>query len=108
MKILVVDDDRFNLRVARDIITANVDHAGVLICDKPETVMELLATENIGVILPGIAFGLLKKHGGDLWADSDIIHDPVAAFWRDGVRNRRVDCRGEKNDGKKECRIVCR
>lgn len=51
MKILVVDDDRFNLRVARDIITANVDHAGVLICDKPETVMELLATENIGVVL---------------------------------------------------------
>ena len=33
--------------------------------------MDLLATENIGVILPGIAFGLLKKHGGDLWMDSE-------------------------------------
>ena len=51
MKILVVDDDNFNLRVAQDIILANVANDGVMICNKPETVMELLTRHKIGVIL---------------------------------------------------------
>ncbi|MDR3588873.1 MAG: response regulator [Negativicutes bacterium] len=51
MKILVVDDEKFNLVMARDIIEAGVENDGVLLCSNPEEVMPLLARQDIGIVL---------------------------------------------------------
>jgi len=51
MKILVVDDEKFNLVVANDLLVSQVENDGVILCKKPETVMGILAAENIGVVL---------------------------------------------------------
>jgi signal transduction histidine kinase len=51
MKILVVDDEKFNLVVANDLLVSQVENDGVILCKKPETVMGILADENIGVVL---------------------------------------------------------
>ncbi|MDR3566029.1 MAG: response regulator [Negativicutes bacterium] len=51
MKILVVDDERFNLVMARDIIVAGVENDGVIMCNKPEEAMALLAEHDIDIVL---------------------------------------------------------
>lgn len=47
MKILVVDDDKFNLMIAKDSLEDQVEHSGILLCRNPLEVMDLLATEEI-------------------------------------------------------------
>ena len=80
MKILIVDDDKFILAVARDIIAANVPNDGVLVCSTPENVPEILKEQNIGVVLldiimPGYnGIDLLKFiRGRDEFKDVQII-----------------------------------
>ncbi|MEN6566916.1 MAG: response regulator [Veillonellales bacterium] len=51
MKILIVDDEKFNLVTARDIIKAHVENQEILLCQSPEQVMELLAEHDIGIVL---------------------------------------------------------
>ena len=51
MKILVVDDDKFNLMIAKDSLEDQVEHSGILLCRNPLEVMGLLETEEIGVVL---------------------------------------------------------
>ncbi len=59
MKILVVDDEKFNLVVANDLLVSQVENDGVILCKKPETVMGVLAAENIGVVLLDIVMPIL-------------------------------------------------
>lgn len=59
MRILVVDDEKFNLIIARDIIEANIANSKLILCNSPEAVMELLAQNDIDIVLldiimPGI------------------------------------------------------
>ncbi|MEN6413939.1 MAG: response regulator [Veillonellales bacterium] len=51
VKILIVDDEKFNLVMARDIIEAHVENQEILLCQSPEQVMELLAQQDIGIVL---------------------------------------------------------
>jgi len=51
MNILVVDDERFNLVMAKDIIEPNVADSTTILCSKPEQVMKLLEQNNIDIIL---------------------------------------------------------
>ena len=51
MKILVVDDDKFNLMIAKELLEDQLEHSGILLCRNPLEVMDLLATEEIGVVL---------------------------------------------------------
>ena len=51
MKILVVDDDKFNLMIAKDLLEDQLEHSGILLCRNPLEVMDLLASEEIGVVL---------------------------------------------------------
>ena len=64
MKILVVDDEKFNLAIAKAVIEENVQAEGVILCNRPELVMELLEEQNIGVILLDII--MPKINGIDL------------------------------------------
>jgi len=80
MKILIVDDDKFNLTLARDIIEANVENGGILVCNTPNIVPDILAKESVGVILldivmPGInGIDLLKYiRGQNEFNDIQII-----------------------------------
>ncbi len=66
MKILVVDDEKFNLAVARDLLEAHVENQGVILCNDPDDVMNILALEDVGIVLLDIimpkidGFALLK------------------------------------------------
>lgn len=51
MKILVVDDEKFNLAIAKAVIEANIKSEGVVLCNRPELVMTMLAEQEFGVIL---------------------------------------------------------
>jgi two-component system, NtrC family, sensor kinase len=51
MKILVVDDEKFNLVIARDLLEVHVDNQGIILCKEPVKVMEILATEDVGIVL---------------------------------------------------------
>jgi len=51
MKILVVDDEKFNLAVARDLLEAHVENQGVILCNDPDEVMNILALEDVGIVL---------------------------------------------------------
>jgi signal transduction histidine kinase len=51
MKILVVDDEKFNLVIARDLLEAHVDNQGIILCKEPVKVMEILAAEDVGIVL---------------------------------------------------------
>lgn len=52
MKILVVDDEKFNQVIARDIIEAKIPNDGIIVCGSPESVMPILAQDrDIGIIL---------------------------------------------------------
>ena len=51
MKILVVDDDKFNLMIAKDLLEDQLEHSGILLCRNPLEVMDLLASDEIGVVL---------------------------------------------------------
>jgi len=59
VKVLVVDDEKFNLIIARDLIVSQVETAEVILCSHPEEVMEILEHEDIGVILLDIIMPLL-------------------------------------------------
>ncbi len=67
MNILVVDDEKFNLAVAKSFIENLLPDAIIITCSKPETVMDILATERVDIILldiimPGMTgFDLLKE-----------------------------------------------
>ena len=60
MKILVVDDERFNLAIAKEIVVANVEKAEVLVCNMPEVVMDLLAQTPVDVVLLDIVMPKLN------------------------------------------------
>ena len=64
MKILVVDDEKFNLAIAKAVIEANVKSDGVFLCNRPELVMDLLAEQEFGIILLDII--MPKINGIDL------------------------------------------
>ena len=51
MKILVVDDEKFNLMVAKDLLASLVETQEIILCSAPETVMTILAEKSVGVIL---------------------------------------------------------
>jgi signal transduction histidine kinase len=52
LKILVVDDEKFNQVIAKDIIEAKIPNDGVIVCSSPENVMPILAQDrDIGIIL---------------------------------------------------------
>ena len=51
MKILVVDDNQVNLMIAKELLEEHVNTDGILLCNIPETVMNVLATEDVGVVL---------------------------------------------------------
>ena len=49
MKILVVDDDKFNLMIAKDLLEDQLEHSGILLCRNPLEVMDLLADNQIEI-----------------------------------------------------------
>lgn len=51
MKILIVDDEKFNLVMAKDIIEANLEEREVLLCQSPDKVMDILERNDIGIVL---------------------------------------------------------
>lgn len=51
MKILVVDDEKFNLIIAKDLLASLVDNHEVILCSDPEKVMDILAVQSVGVVL---------------------------------------------------------
>ena len=51
VKILVVDDFKFNLTVAKDLLEAHVKSDGVILCKEPENVMGILSAEDVGIVL---------------------------------------------------------
>jgi signal transduction histidine kinase len=51
MNILVVDDERFNLRMAQDLIEVNIDGCHVFLCSLPEEVLQQIEEHNIDIIL---------------------------------------------------------
>jgi len=51
MKILIVDDEKFNLIIAKDIIEANISPSEVILCNSPENVMTILEQNDIDIVL---------------------------------------------------------
>lgn len=51
MKIMIVDDEKFNLVMARDLIEAHVENDEILLCQSSENVMDMLMKQDIDVIL---------------------------------------------------------
>jgi len=51
MNILVVDDEKFNLIMAQDLIKENILDSQVFLCSAPETVLKKLEEYNIDIIL---------------------------------------------------------
>lgn len=80
VKVLVVDDEKFNLAIAKAVIEANVKTDGVVLCNKPELVMDMLAEESFDIILLDIimprinGIDLLKQiRGREEYRDIQII-----------------------------------
>ncbi|MFA9465054.1 MAG: response regulator [Velocimicrobium sp.] len=61
MKILVVDDDKLNLKIAEDYLNKFFSEYDVQICQQPELVMKILEIEEIDIILLDI---LMPKISG--------------------------------------------
>lgn len=51
MNILVVDDEKFNLRIAQDLIETHIKDSHAFLCSSPEEVMQKLEENNIDIIL---------------------------------------------------------
>jgi two-component system NtrC family sensor kinase len=51
MNILIVDDEKFNLRIAQELIETNVADSQVFLCRKPEEAIQKLEENNIDIIL---------------------------------------------------------
>ncbi|MBP2629552.1 MAG: His kinase (phospho-acceptor) domain/response regulator receiver domain/histidine kinase [Firmicutes bacterium] len=51
MNILVVDDEKFNLKMAQDLIEANIHDSKVFLCNLPEEVIQKLDEHDIGIVL---------------------------------------------------------
>lgn len=51
MNILVVDDEKFNLKMAQDLIEANIHDSKVFLCNLPEEVIQKLDEHEIGIVL---------------------------------------------------------
>jgi len=51
MNILVVDDEKFNLRIAQELIETNIPDSHVFLCSLPEEVLHQLEENNIDIIL---------------------------------------------------------
>jgi|GEM_PF-505816 len=51
MNILVVDDDKFNLRMAQDLIKDNITDSHVFLCSLPEEVLHIIKQNSIDIIL---------------------------------------------------------
>jgi len=51
MNILVVDDEKFNLRVAQELIETNIANSHVFLCSVPEEVLQKLEQNSIDIIL---------------------------------------------------------
>lgn len=51
MNILVVDDEKFNLKMAQDLIEANISDSKVFLCNLPEEVLQKLDEYDIGIVL---------------------------------------------------------
>ena len=80
MKILVVDDDKFNLAIAKDLLESQVETDGVLLCGNPERVMDIISSEDVGIILLDIVMpkidgiSLLKMiRGKEEYNDVQIV-----------------------------------
>lgn len=51
MNILVVDDEKFNLKMAQDLIEANIHDSKVFLCNLPEEAIQKLDEHAIGIVL---------------------------------------------------------
>lgn len=51
MNILVVDDEKFNLKMAQDLIEANIKDSNVFLCNLPEEAIQKLEEHDIGIVL---------------------------------------------------------
>ena len=51
MNILVVDDEKFNLRIAQELIETNIADSRVFLCSIPEEVLQKLEDNHIDIIL---------------------------------------------------------
>ena len=51
MNILVVDDEKFNLIMAQDLIKENIIDSQIFLCNSPEKVIQKLEEYNIDIIL---------------------------------------------------------
>ncbi|NTV89911.1 MAG: response regulator, partial [Clostridiales bacterium] len=66
MNILVVDDEKFNLAVAKSFVENLLPDAHVITCSKPEEVIPLISKERVDIlmldiIMPGMSgFDLLQ------------------------------------------------
>ena len=51
MRILVIDDEKFNLNMAKLLIEANIGDCEVLLCNSPDRVQEMMSGHEVGVVL---------------------------------------------------------
>jgi Signal transduction histidine kinase regulating C4-dicarboxylate transport system len=51
MNILIVDDEKFNLRMAEELIKETIDDSSVFVCNLPETVLVQIEEHKIDIIL---------------------------------------------------------
>jgi two-component system NtrC family sensor kinase len=51
MNILVVDDEKFNLRIAQELIETNIADSHIFLCSLPEEVIPKLEENNIDIVL---------------------------------------------------------
>ncbi len=51
MNILVIDDEKFNLRMAQELIETNIPDSHILLCNLPEEALTILENNSIDIIL---------------------------------------------------------
>ncbi|RDU22569.1 response regulator [Anaerosacchariphilus polymeriproducens] len=51
MKILVVDDSRFNLKIAERLLKENKRVSDIILCEKPENAMRIINDKNIDILI---------------------------------------------------------
>ena len=74
MNVLVVDDEKFNLTVAKDLIASSVEDSEIFLCSRPEDVMLILEQEDIGVILLDI---IMPRMDGITFLSKLMIAHPM-------------------------------
>lgn len=60
MKVLIIDDEKLNLKIAHDIIAQNIEESEILLCSSPGEAMSLLAENEVDIILLDIIMPLIN------------------------------------------------